>query len=295
MLEKKNKYSLGALKDKIDNRDYKIADYFVKDILQIPSLIDYTSQMQSVRDQGQKGSCVAFALSAIKEYEEKIDIKENLIFSPDWIYLQRPDLGIDGMYPRDAMDFLVSNGDCLELSLPYSLSNASRITQEKIKILKDEAYNYRISAYARINNVDELKQSIYEHGPAFIAVALYDSFFNTNSDGLVPLPDTSKEGCVGGHALTVVGYDDSKNLFKVKNSWGTSFGDKGYCYLSYDYISLYAYDMWNLVDTKSKNIKSNWFLNMWNNIIEWFKEKNHLIWFIIVGLMTIIICFLTRR
>ena len=54
-----------------------------------------------------------------------------------------------------------------------------------------------------------------------------------------PLPS------VGGHAMLIVGYDKSKTTypeeyFIVKNSWGTSCGQSGYIYLSYDYIRTYA-------------------------------------------------------
>ena len=42
---------------------------------------------------------------------------------------------------------------------------------------------------------------------------------------------------IGGHAILFVGYDDSKSLFKFKNSWGTSWGHNGYGYLPYKYFT----------------------------------------------------------
>ncbi len=38
----------------------------------------------------------------------------------------------------------------------------------------------------------------------------------------------------GGHAMAVVGYDDAKQAFKVRNSWGADWGEAGYCWIGYD-------------------------------------------------------------
>jgi C1A family cysteine protease len=53
---------------------------------------------------------------------------------------------------------------------------------------------------------------------------------------------------LGGHALLVVGYDDATQCFTVRNSWGDSWGDKGYCYIPYKYLtnSNLSSDFWVL-------------------------------------------------
>lgn len=274
------KYSLGALKDKEDKRDYKVSDYLVKAVTQLPAIIDYTNKMQAVRDQGNKGACVGFAFSAIKEYQEKIDVESNLIMSPDWIYLQRPE-DISGMEPRDALKILIDSGDCLEDSLPYDQTKDWGIAEDIKAELKEEAYNFRALAYTRIWSLIELKQYLYEKGPCYISVPVYDSFFDTGKNGIVPDPDISKEFLNGYHALCVVGYDDSANKIKFKNSWTEDWGNGGYGYLSYDFINnlvVNQLDMWGIIDTESKKI--NWFQKIWRNIRNWFKDKNHVIFFI---------------
>jgi C1A family cysteine protease len=54
--------------------------------------------------------------------------------------------------------------------------------------------------------------------------------------------------CVGGHAVLVVGYDLNAKTFKVRNSWGNSWGQAGYFTLPFDYLlgGLGA-DFWTLV------------------------------------------------
>jgi C1A family cysteine protease len=59
---------------------------------------------------------------------------------------------------------------------------------------------------------------------------------------------TSDDELQGGHAICIVGYDDSRNLFKFKNSWSKKWADKGYGYLPYAYIQKYCQDAWSATD-----------------------------------------------
>jgi C1A family cysteine protease len=52
---------------------------------------------------------------------------------------------------------------------------------------------------------------------------------------MVPMPDQSEQ-LLGGHAVMVVGYEDTLQCFIVRNSWGPDWGDKGYFYLPYNYL-----------------------------------------------------------
>ena len=63
------------------------------------------------------------------------------------------------------------------------------------------------------------------------------------SDGKVPMPSGEP---IGGHAMLNVGYDTGKQVYIVRNSWGTDWGDKGYCYFPFAYIenSQLADDFW---------------------------------------------------
>ena len=48
------------------------------------------------------------------------------------------------------------------------------------------------------------------------------------------MPDAS-EPVLGGHAVAAVGYDDAAQCFIIRNSWGAGWGDRGYCYMPYQY------------------------------------------------------------
>jgi C1A family cysteine protease len=65
--------------------------------------------------------------------------------------------------------------------------------------------------------------------------------------GKVPMPKKT-EKMLGGHAVLAVGYDDTKKVFIVRNSWGSGWGDKGHFYMPYSYITNQdlAADFWSI-------------------------------------------------
>jgi hypothetical protein len=83
--------------------------------------------------------------------------------------------------------------------------------------------------------------------PFAVGIMIYNSF-ETNivaKTGIVPMP-TPQDKLLGGHAVLCVGYDDSRKVFIMRNSWGSKWGDKGYFYLPYDYLtsSTLTSDLW---------------------------------------------------
>ena len=83
--------------------------------------------------------------------------------------------------------------------------------------------------------------------PFVSGIILYESFENPDvaKSGNVPLPKKN-ERVLGGHAILVVGYDAGKQQFICRNSWGTTWGDKGYFYLPFAYLESagLASDLW---------------------------------------------------
>jgi len=76
---------------------------------------------------------------------------------------------------------------------------------------------------------------------------VYDYFMSSAmaKKAVLPLPSAGEQ-LQGGHAVALVGYDDAKNAFLVRNSWGTSWGLGGYFWMSYDYVknTSLASDFW---------------------------------------------------
>ena len=103
----------------------------------------------------------------------------------------------------------------------------------------DAVANFADIDPAEIKNVtikeQDIKSAIVEGYPVIVSLQLHESFNNIGSDGFVDRPIDS-DPVVGWHAMVIVGFSDKDKVFIVRNSWGTDFGDKGYCYIPYSYV-----------------------------------------------------------
>jgi C1A family cysteine protease len=52
---------------------------------------------------------------------------------------------------------------------------------------------------------------------------------------------------LGGHAQIIIGYDDTKEVFTLENSWGKDFGQDGTCEISYEDFRRVSFDWFRLV------------------------------------------------
>jgi C1A family cysteine protease len=100
---------------------------------------------------------------------------------------------------------------------------------------------YTLNNYSYANVIQDLahiKECLILNIPILIGVSVYNSFESTtaNSTGVIPMP-SSNESLLGGHCIVLVGYDDNSGYFKFQNSWGKKWGDKGYGYLPYNYVT----------------------------------------------------------
>jgi C1A family cysteine protease len=241
-------YTLGCRKDPVDLRDIPMG--LVLPAIRVPARIDYTSRMTPVRDQGDEGTCVAFAsVVGVKEYEDSKEFKKIVSLSPRYVYslCKEHDGSPDeeGTYPRVAMKMLLKYGVCPEALWPYKPHQ----TDDHKKSADARARVYRIKAYARLEAVQDMKRSLVVNGPFLAGVRVYESWFTkpVERTGLIPLPEKGEE-IVGGHAVCVAGYDDARGLFKFKNSWSAKWAQKGYGFLPYAYMQRYCSDAWSATD-----------------------------------------------
>jgi hypothetical protein len=223
-----------------DDRDYK---YLAKassavTYAELPPKVDLRDRLPPVRNQGSEGACAAFAGACMKEYQERVDIKLTSQLSPWFIYLQRENQGEEGMYLRDLMKILHKKGVCTEPRCKYQGS------KEISQFARDEALNFRIKSYAQVNTQEELKRALYFHGPCVIAFPVYQ---HGTRFWAKPKPDAE---LIGGHAVAVVGYDDARGAFLIRNSWGLLFGSLGYTWYPYEEWGAH-WEVWSSVDDRS--------------------------------------------
>ena len=108
-----------------------------------------------------------------------------------------------------------------------SITNSTQVSQ---------AASNKISGYYRLdkaeyNNINEIKTWLYGGYPLWFAVNTEDNWSNIGTG--VWSQSTGKDG---GHAMVIIGYDDTKKALRIANSWGTNWGDNGYGWIDYDYF-----------------------------------------------------------
>jgi C1A family cysteine protease len=240
---------LGCIRDKFDERDYLMRPYLP--VIKLPKKVDYANKMSPIRDQGEEGTCVGFAVAVgMKEYQEILDYEKLIELSPRFVYAEAKKIdgvpGLEGTTIRAAMQALNAKGVCQEKFWPYRPHQNDRPKQGAFS----NAKGFCIKTYARILKLDELRMSLAAKGPAVLGIEVFKGMLKTKT-GIVPLPK-KRERSIGGHAIAACGYDDEKELVKFKNSWG-KWGDKGYGYLPYTYIERYMMDAWSSVDIEDPN------------------------------------------
>jgi C1A family cysteine protease len=241
-------FSLGCRKDPQDLRDIPMG--LVLPAIPVPQKVDYTSVMSPVRNQGSEGTCVAFAsVVGVKECQDKKEYHRLIQLSPRYLYYFCKKFDgqpfQEGTYPRIAMKILAKYGVTEESCWPYKPFQKDFPCAQAEK----EAKRYRIKAYARLHSLLEMKRNLMINGPFLAGVRVFKGWFSKRviKNGLIPLPK-KKEQAAGGHAVCVVGFDDVKQTFKFKNSWGRSWADQGYGHLSYAYMRKYCVDAWSATD-----------------------------------------------
>jgi len=219
----KQEYGLGALPSPVDVRDYVLSSKEL-DMSDIPKT--YRIDSIQVKNQGSAQTCVAHTLSEIIEYHNLKEKNEYEKFSTDFIYGLRFDSEYfgEGMYLRDALKAVQKYGDVPEKDMPGNTDTptAMKKVQDAFESLKNVAYPNRISTYFKITSPDELKYTLYHDGPVACGMKWYRG--NKLSSGKVYLYD--KSNGYSGHAVMIVGWDE--NCWIVQNSWGRTWGDKGY-------------------------------------------------------------------
>jgi len=242
-----HKYSLK--KDTIDLRDHIFCSGVYKSSAHLPDKVDLRAYCSPVVDQGALGSCTANAIaSGLREYLLKKTKQPWVALSRLFLYWQERNIEgtvneDSGAEIRDGMKVLAQIGVCPESDWPYDISTYTNTPTDKMVA---DAAAYKVAEYHRITNLASLKAALAEGLPVVIGIDVYESFESDEVDntGIVPMPDTTKEECLGGHAVLVVGYDDEKSQLIVRNSWGICWAKLGYFYLPYDYFTKYANDCW---------------------------------------------------
>ncbi len=225
----------GELLEKVDDRlleeTFKAAEG-----LEMPESVDLREWFLAAEDQGKQGACSAFAVTAMMEYMLRRSKGEAVDLSPAYLYWQTRQLrgqahGDTGATLYDAITAAAEKGVALEALCPY---NPRKVASQPSETADSDAAERKVAKACNVERTpDAIKQALASGYP--VGVSLKVSKKMGEDTAYISLPGPNE--ATGYHAMVVVGYSEKGRFFIVRNSWGTSFGDKGYCYIPYRYMA----------------------------------------------------------
>lgn len=230
----------GWIRDLPDHRDFLYAAP-TEVLVRLPLRVNLRSQCPPVYDQGDLGSCSANAIAGAAEFD-LMKQKHQRVFIPSRLFLYYNERALEGTVNsdsggqiRDGIKSEAKQGDCPENLWPYDIT---KFAVEPPKQCYDSALKYKAINYQRlVQDLNQLKGCLASGYPFVFGFTVYRSFESQQvaKTGHAPMPAPGEQA-ISGHAVMAVGYDDSKQWFIVRNSWGTGWGMKGYFTLPYAYL-----------------------------------------------------------
>lgn len=234
-----------------------------------PAQVDLRAWFSPIEDQGHLGSCTANAAVGLLEYFERRASGRHVDASRLFLYKAERNLlgltGDTGAYLRTAMEALVLFGAPPEHYWPYDGRPAA---SNPLYDVEPPAFCYALGAsyeavkYFRLDPkatpaaqvLANIRLFVAGGFPCMFGFPVYTEYDHPLPGGLVAFPTA---GYRGGHANVVAGYDDNlmigkdKGALLIRNSWGPSWANGGYGWMSYRYVTEgLATDWWSMISAK---------------------------------------------
>lgn len=220
----------------------------------LPARVDLTQYLPPIGDQGQFGTCVAWAtayncksaLEAVKFGLTSTQLAttahqlspKDLFFNVDDDKKGASDCGGTDFVP--ALDVVLNRGVATMAVAPYTgMGNCAKANADAA--WNADAAKHKIDRYRRLDfTASAVKTELAAKNPVILGAKLADNFMSWNTDQVYQNHSAFDQvGIHSYHAMCIVGYDDSKGpngAFKVVNSWSNSWGAAGYIWVDYNFM-----------------------------------------------------------
>jgi C1A family cysteine protease len=203
-----------------------------------------TKTFPAVYNQGTIGSCTANALCGAFWFDglnSDTDTKTEYQFEPSRLYLYYMERFVEGdplidngAQLCDGVTCLEKYGVCSENTYPYITTDFAEVPPSACGT---EAIQHTVTTASSIpQTLNDLKGCLTAGYPFVFGFVAYPELETLSSPWNLPLPNAS-EVSIGGHAVLCVGYDDTTQMFKIRNSWGSAWGNNGYFNMPYSYVT----------------------------------------------------------
>jgi len=204
----------------------------------IPSKWDSRDKgwVSAIRDQKSCGSCWAFA--AVAMYESSFRKRNGGVINASEQHPLDCSGGgdCDGGFSYKVYDWMIDNTKNLKTESSYTYQNAKKPCPSSATNTVYYAKSWKVlradGDISKICDAATIKQAIMDYG-AVNASLVADSDWFDYTEGVLDGMNSTPNSPSSNHAILIIGWDDSKQAFLVKNSWGTDWGLDGFCWVKY--------------------------------------------------------------
>ncbi|MFP4522754.1 MAG: C1 family peptidase, partial [Fibrobacterota bacterium] len=212
------------------------------------------------------GTCVAFAITAALEHQIGVsassgrrrgnsgtDLSEQHMFDSFMRSVNKDACNSEGFYVGKGCEVLKKNKICAESDWRYVSSMSGIKCRANVPVKAKKGARYGIRSFYHLKRKDgrlscqdpEAIEGFLESGrPVVVAMLLPKNFIKAKRGETVDV--VIKNGkpldYEGGHAMVICGFDKKQRRFLLRNSWGKGWADRGYCWITYDFLKTYNYE-----------------------------------------------------